>query len=1167
MKSLFLRKTREKRFRPLGRLLLRLLILRLFLPTLVLIALTLGLVSWRWDRSLGAQQMGLARALAHTVESFLGDAERMLSSVARVADLSGEEALSLYLRSTREGFEYFDTLYRLDESGVIVTLEPYEPRYVGLDQSGQSYFKQAQETGGFIISQPFNSIRTGKPTVYMVWPLAGGGMMVGELNLGALQDAVTAARYEQGKSTVFIVDRAGTLLAHPRTELVAQQTRVGYLPIVQRSQMGEATLHYRSEDQWMLGSGTQVQGPDWVIVVQSPLAVVYDPLLQAAVPIVLLSLAVWSTLALTFRQRFWRHVVAPLDDLSRTARAISAGDLEQRAQVGREDEIGVLASAFNSMTARLGDLIRSLEQEIAERQRVEEALRESEENYRGIFENAVEGIYQTSLEGQVLSANPAMARILGYDSSDELVAGLTNVQQQVYVHSEDRAIFLSTILERGTVLGQEFQFYRKDGQKIWVSFNARMVRDDAGKPLFFEGFLTDITERKRAEEQHQAYICFLENLEQVNLAIRQTSDEEQMLRDVIAITQNVFDSDRTWLLYPCDPEASTYRVPVESTRPEYPRAFALDLEVPMKPGADSVCTAALASDDPVTFGPDGDPSVYKEMVNQFGILSQMIIAIYPQVGKPWMLGMHQCSYARVWTQDERRLFKEISRRIGDALSTLLILRGLRESEERYRQLVELAPDLIAIHYEGKVRFINEAGIKLLGASNPDQVIGKPIIEFISPAYRDTSRQRLRRHLEDGKRSPIYEQKMLRLDGTERDIEVAGVPFSYQGGTAVQIIARDVTERKQVEQALRESEEKYRQLFELESDAIVLIDNETGQILEANTAAAALYGYSREELLRKKNSDLSAEPQETRRVTQTTPAIADQVVFVPLRFHRKRDGTVFPVEITGRFYVWRGRSVHIAAIRDIAERRRAEEEIHKLNEELEQRVVERTAQLEAANQELEAFAYSVSHDLRAPLRAIDGFSRILLEDYAPQLVPEAARYLHKVRDNAQRMGQLISDLLAFSRLGRQPLHKRTVKTAQMVRQVLEELHSEQEGRQVEITLGDLLPCRADPALLKQIYSNLLSNALKFTRRRETACIEVGCQQMNGERIYYVRDNGVGFDMQYAHKLFGVFQRLHRAEEYEGTGVGLAIVQRIVHRHGGRVWAEAEVDKGATLYFTL
>ncbi len=251
---------------------------------------------------------------------------------------------------------------------------------------------------------------------------------------------------------------------------------------------------------------------------------------------------------------------------------------------------------------------------------------------------------------------------------------------------------------------------------------------------------------------------------------------------------------------------------------------------------------------------------------------------------------------------------------------------------------------------------------------------------------------------------------------------------------------------------------------------------------------------------------------------------------------------------------------------VSEQAQAEKEIRRLNTSLEQRVAERNAELDAAKKELEAFSYSVSHDLRAPLRAVDGFSQSVLEDYGAQLPPEGRHDLQTIREGAQRMGTLIDDLLTFSRLSRAPLKEQSVDTQEMVRNVMDDLNSERQGREIEFKVEELPGCRGDPSLLKQVWVNLLSNAVKYTRQRNPAVIEVGCK-MEQEKVYFVRDNGAGFNMKYVHKLFGVFQRLHRADQFEGTGVGLAIVQRIIHRHGGRIWAEAELDRGATFYFTL
>ena len=349
---------------------------------------------------------------------------------------------------------------------------------------------------------------------------------------------------------------------------------------------------------------------------------------------------------------------------------------------------------------------------------------------------------------------------------------------------------------------------------------------------------------------------------------------------------------------------------------------------------------------------------------------------------------------------------------------------------------------------------------------------------------------------------------------------------------------------------------------LDEHAIVAITDPQGRITYVNDKFCAISKYAREELLGQDHRLINSNFHPKEFIAELWATIARGKVWKGEIKNRAKDGSFYWVDTTiVPFLNEAGKPRQYVAIRaDITERKQAEEEIRQLNVELELRVLERTA-------ELEAFSYSISHDLRAPLRAMGGFARILQDDYAALLPEEARQQLERINENANKMGQLVDGLLAFSKLSRQPLNKRNISPATIVSRVLEDLQLEQSGRRVKIIAANLPLCQADPTLLQQVFANLLSNALKYTRQRDPAVIEIGWKAAQGETVYFVKDNGAGFDMEYAHKLFGVFQRLHRADQFEGTGVGLAIVQRIIHRHDGEIWAEAAPEKGATFYFTL
>jgi PAS domain S-box-containing protein len=366
--------------------------------------------------------------------------------------------------------------------------------------------------------------------------------------------------------------------------------------------------------------------------------------------------------------------------------------------------------------------------------------------------------------------------------------------------------------------------------------------------------------------------------------------------------------------------------------------------------------------------------------------------------------------------------------------------------------------------------------------------------------------------------------------------------------------------------LRYSEDEYQLLFERHPLPMWVYDLATLRFLAVNDAAIRHYGYSREEFLGMTIKDI--------RPAEDVPALLADIAtnrstpyITSIWRHRKKDGTLIDVEVTSHEFQFGGHQAKLILANDITEQLRAEAQVCELNEELEERVGERTAELRAANKELEAFSYSVSHDLRAPLRAIIGYSQFILEDYAVRLDAEGKRLLGVVCSEAQRMGQLIDDLLAFSRLGRQHLTPTDIDMTGLALSAFQTLLATNSAETPQLRIKTLSPMRGDSVMLRQVFINLLENAIKFTGKRKDAAIEVGGWVTQNENVYYVKDNGVGFDEKYSDKLFGVFQRLHTDNEFSGTGVGLALVQRIVLRHNGKVWAESKLGEGATFYFAI
>jgi PAS domain S-box-containing protein len=507
--------------------------------------------------------------------------------------------------------------------------------------------------------------------------------------------------------------------------------------------------------------------------------------------------------------------------------------------------------------------------------------------------------------------------------------------------------------------------------------------------------------------------------------------------------------------------------------------------------------------------------------------------------------------------------------------------ALRESEERFRTLYENSTvGIYRTTLDGRILLANPTLVGMLGYSSFEELSSRNLEkDGFSPSYE---RAHFIDTIERKGELKGLESAWTRRDGSVIFVSESARAIRDREGKTLYYdgIVEDITERKRSEEALRESQSLYHSFIEQLPNAVFRKDRE-GRYVLVNPHFCRLKGLKEEDFIGRKPMEVAA----SEIATQGVEGQATKYSNVGEDVHEQilRTGQIFETE--EEYLGTDGSLVQMYVVRmpvfdshktiigtqgimfDVSERKRAEEEIQKLNAELERRVADRTAQLEATNKELEAFSYSISHDLRAPLRSIDGFSQALLEDYHDKLDEHGKGFLTRVRNAAQRMAQLIDDVLDLSRIHRAEMSRVRVDISGLAAELMEDLHQSQPRRRVEAMIEPGISADGDPQLLRLLLQNLLENAWKFTSKNNHATIEVGSCQRDGKRVYFVKDDGAGFDMAHADRLFAPFQRLHAQTEFAGTGIGLASAQRIIHRHEGKIWAESEVEKGATFYFTL